>query len=394
MTDTATLDQDEDTDEIVDAYRMPPPSLELLRLYRERAKQDDQLQPLPIWDADPATIQTVLDTLETSVENRTLASQLPKEQSRQDRLETLAKWHKPLRGSLHQTRIQNCSSRWSMWCVDGIYEVHPERCHQLDCPICLEIRRRTWYHRMKRSLQLWTAPKHVTLTLRSTTYPLDQQLALLIHHFRRLRQRKLWKSRTPWGFWTVEITYSDKTGLFHPHIHVICNMRFMDKDILHATWEQITGDSHQTGIEEIKGDLAGHFAHYVTKAASIWSAPVDPDILLQQLRGKRLVQKFGRWPINDRPQPRICMYMGTVRSIIIRAARGSAEYEHRLRWLIREHPDLVAQEIRRLHCMPARGSPQPTPDPGNSELCTQIDQVNATELRPDNPQKHPKNHLL
>lgn len=302
----------------------------------------DDLPPKP----EPLYIQSVLERIETTVEPATaerLAALRSAKRSLLDRLENSpdATHHRD-----YIQTIENCSESWAVWLKNGEPTVHPIRCKQRACPICQQARNNRWYYKLKSAVKLWTAPKHITLTVRSSDEPLDEQLSRLVAAFRRLRQRNLWKRRNPWGYWLIEITYNDKTGLWHPHLHVIANMSYLHRDALSEAWLDITGDSWVTGITAVKSDIASYLVKYISKTSSIYNSPVDPYLLNAVMKGKRMTQKFGQWPEFTEDILSDVVFVGTVRDIMRRARGGSPTALQLVEWLIKQHPHAVTSSAR------------------------------------------------
>jgi len=295
---------------------------------------------------DQAQLQTVLDTIETSVEPEYRQELDPSPQSQADIVARFRAAPGASRQESYISLLEGCSKHWAVFEVDGTLVAHPMRCRLRACPICAEIRSHKWYTYLSASVKLWTAPKHITLTLRSSDQPLSDQINRLIHCFRRLRQRSLWKSRSPWGYWTLEITFNEVTNQWHPHLHVICNMRFLPVVALQEAWREITGDSHVVKITTVHGDIASYLCKYIAKTSTVYSAPVDPFELNATLKGRRFAQQFGKWPQLTKPIPTSCTFVGTVWQILQRAALGDSYYRAIAKWLCAEHIQAIYQSLK------------------------------------------------
>jgi hypothetical protein len=301
---------------------------------QDREWAEEQLAPEPMTRSQ---IETLLVPLETIVDF-TLPAHL--RMLRCERARMVRRWLSALRpgdGYRHVTALAQCGSVWKVWKSETEYSVHPNRCHLRDCPECQDLRRRLWYHRFKHAIDLWITPKHVTLTIRSSDAPLSDQLTRLMGCFRKLRNRKLWTQRPSWGLYVVEITRSKGTGQWHPHLHIIANMRFLPWQQLRAAWKKITGDSDCTWITHIDGDLASHLSRYVTKANDVWKEDVDLFHLAASLKGRRLVSKFGNWPIDcNTPKPKM-VCLGSIRRLADKASFGDTEALSIMQWLLYHH---------------------------------------------------------
>lgn len=309
------------------------------RIAEDRHAQDldwveEQLAPEPLTREQ---IETLLVPLETNVD-----FELPPHLRvlRAERGRMIRRWLSCLRpgdGFNHVAALAQCGSIWKVWKSETDYQLHPNRCHLRDCPECQDLRRRLWYHRFKRAIDLWQSPKHITLTIRSSDAPLSEQLTRLMACFRKLRNRTLWTKRPSWGLYVVEITYNPVSHRWHPHLHIIANMRYLPWQQLKAAWKKITGDSDCTWITQIGSDLASHLSAYVTKANDVWKQDVDLFDLAASLKGRRLVSTFGHWPIDCKtPKPKL-VCVGTIRRLAERAHMGDLEALTIMQWLLYHH---------------------------------------------------------
>ena len=294
---------------------------------------------------DPDVVQSVLDRIETSVDPQVASAVTRRKTLAQATAHRFAQSPDAHRHQAYIDTLRNCSQQYAVFSVDGELTVHPLRCRLRACPICAEARNGLWYHKLSQVVKRFTSPKHITLTLRSSNAPLEEQLTKLTSSFRRLRQRKMWKRRSPWGWWTLEITYNADTHTYHPHLHIICNMPFLDKAALSEAWLDITGDSYITSIGKCPKDLVSYICKYISKTSTIWSAPVDPFLLNAALKGRRFAQSFGTFP--DLPQqhhPRV-IFLGTVHRWLERAAQGDPLALHVARVIQMQAPEALAAAL-------------------------------------------------
>lgn len=57
------------------------------------------------------------------------------------------------------------------------------------------------------------------------------------------------------GFYSYENTYNEKTGEWHPHLHIFGVLEeWIDVQKLSATWHEITGDSYIVDVRRVKKD--------------------------------------------------------------------------------------------------------------------------------------------
>ena len=313
--------------------------------------------PPPVPDR---VVQTLLETIETTVEPRSRKRLAQLRQVRATRVNHFREYDVKHNQTDYINALEQCSEQYAVYKIDDQLEVHPIRCRKRACPICEGKRLAHWHEKLKPLLKSLSAPKHITLTLRSSDDPLEDQLDRLTRSFRRLRQRTLWKRRNPWGVWLIEITYNANSGRWHPHIHIMCNMPFLHMESLREAWYEITGDSYMVGIRALAPNKAAEFTKYIAKASSIFLAPIDPFRLNAVLKGRRLVQPFGHWPdLPPLPKPR-CKYLGTVADLLWKGRCGDLRAQT-LCEIIRERwPQamLSAIQLPRPPNLPARSPKQ------------------------------------
>lgn len=151
----------------------------------------------------------------------------------------------------------------------------------------------------------------ITLTVRNS-HDLADALDRLYEYFRILNNRWMRKNvkgsftrHMVGGVWTIEITYSKKTG-WHPHIHglIASNAPIYTGDV-RAEWENISkGDSYICDSTPVKAndtqtiwDAVLEVSKYTLKNATL-PAQQLMDVYLA-LKGKRLIRRFGTFAGRD-----------------------------------------------------------------------------------------------
>lgn len=141
--------------------------------------------------------------------------------------------------------------------------------------------------------------RFMTLTLRHSHTTLADQITRLYDCFSNLRRREWWKAHVVGGAAFCEVKLSDKTGLWHVHLHLIVHGSFASQKELSREWLAVTGDSSIVDIRAISDHL--HVARYVTKYVtkpidtSIFGNPDKLDEAISSLHGRRLCLTFGSW---------------------------------------------------------------------------------------------------
>ena len=189
---------------------------------------------------------------------------------------------------------------------------HLYTCKERLCPFCARIRSRKVARAMARLVKDMVHPVSIVLTLRSSSAPLAGENDRLIEGFKQLRRTAWWKHRVGYGCATVEITLSEKTRLWHPHLHVLCDAAWVDQKALSVLWNEITGDSRVVWVEEVhdRHNAVAELCKYVGKPqkADHWLAEDLIDYALA-VHGQHMVITFGPKPvkpISDEIREELC----------------------------------------------------------------------------------------
>jgi hypothetical protein len=191
----------------------------------------------------------------------------------------------------------------------GVFSIHSNGCNLRLCPRCCQRLQRRIFDRVKDLLTPCVANEWqmITLTLLHSDTPLSDQLDRLRSSFRKLRQRKLWKHAVRYGYAVIEITYNEETRHWHPHLHVLARVNWIDWSHLRDDWYAVTGDSNIIDCQQVRTgrNAALYVAKYVGK--------MPPDVvsadngLLEDwytaLQGSRMLIRFGKHPPRQEPLP-------------------------------------------------------------------------------------------
>ena len=188
-------------------------------------------------------------------------------------------------------------------------------CNQhLLCPFCAGIRASKAMQKyservdevLKQNRKL--KPVLITLTLKNGS-DLRERSSHLIKSLRTLIKRRQDYNKKGRGFnefckingamYSYENTYNEKTGEWHPHIHMFALLDdWIDREQLIETWHEITGDSYVVDVRKVKKDkdfgyskAAAEVCKYALKFSELsventWEA-------FKVLKGKRLSGAFG-----------------------------------------------------------------------------------------------------
>lgn len=199
--------------------------------------------------------------------------------------------------------------------------------------------------------------RFVTLTLRCSHASLTDQLNRLYDCFNKLRRREFFQRHIVGGVAMVEVKIGKNSGLWHPHLHILCEGDFIPQRELSAEWLAVTGDSSIVDVRRVTN--AGHAAAYTVKYgskgcdSSVYNAPSKLDEFLTSIKGRRFALTFGTWRgiklLDGDDGGAEWENIGSVESLVSRARSGDEEARHWLMLAALKYPGLV----------PAFGLPAP-----------------------------------
>lgn len=178
------------------------------------------------------------------------------------------------------------------------FKVAGSNCHDRFCQPCARLRSQCIAgalvdHIGDRTVRL------VTLTLKHRRASLSDSLDRLYTCFSKLRRTQCWMRAVEGGAAFIELTWSERSGDWHPHLHVLCTGRYLAHQELKNAWYRVTGDSHIVDIRlaRDKGQVTSYVTKYVTKVIS--NTYINrPDLLDEAvcaLKGRKLCLTFGSW---------------------------------------------------------------------------------------------------
>lgn len=202
------------------------------------------------------------------------------------------------------TRIErycNCGENaWVLRAKDdpNRYRIAADRCHDRWCEPCRQERQRTICQNVARTLTDRKI-RQATFTLKSSPAPLSEQLDRIMGAFKNFRADKRIRRMMTGGVAFFEITLNLKTGLWHPHLHVLFAGGFLPYQLAREVWLQCTGDSYIVDVRPIQDarQAASYMAKYASKAvdAPVFNVPDKLDEAVTALAGRRLFNTFGNW---------------------------------------------------------------------------------------------------
>lgn len=178
----------------------------------------------------------------------------------------------------------------------GKIRIGSNSCKLRFCPLCQRTKKAIITANVKSWIAEKKKPKFITLTLKHSDEALQKQIDRLYKSFKDLRRAKLWKDCIKGGIWFFQIKKSKADDLWHPHLHICCHGKYIDKFELSKIWKGITNDSEIVDVKKI--DRAAKAAEYVGRyaaEATDTSKLDDLDLfeLAQALSGRRICGTFG-----------------------------------------------------------------------------------------------------
>ena len=235
-----------------------------------------------------------------------------------------------------------CSVEWSETLQK--HRVRANYCRCRHCEPCMRAKANRLAANLKARLMQEPAGRYrfITLTLRHSDAPLRDQIRRLYASFRKLRHSKTWKLTQRGGALALEVKWQASTRRWHPHLHVISEGDFLDKDRLSTAWHAATGDSFVIDIRMLHDakEAAFYVAKYVTKgtSADVWNDTTAATEWIISTKGVRVCATFGTWrgyKLTAMPQDATdWVPVATLNSLHERAAAGE-EHARRLLLLIR-----------------------------------------------------------
>lgn len=170
------------------------------------------------------------------------------------------------------------------------------RCRDRLCPTCARARSRQVEKRVAAAVRAADSLRFLTLTLRSTTAPLADEVRRLYDAFRAMRRLAEWKAHVTGGVAVLEITRNEKTGQWHPHLHVLVDGKFWHQSRISQAWLQVTGDSQVVDIRAVRSrrEAGRYIAKYAAKPADLAAWPMHAIAeFAAAIHRRRMVLTFG-----------------------------------------------------------------------------------------------------
>lgn len=190
------------------------------------------------------------------------------------------------------------------------------RCKKRWCPICARSIAAERVAKYERAVEKLNWPLHVTFTIANTPTINSSDLRQLLHSFRKLRQRRLWKLCVRGGWVSLEITNRGRG--WHPHLHVLADCEWLSLSTcpptkrdtrerkkwkceqaareLGDTWAEIVGQ--RTASVAIRrrsgGNIAKEVFKYSVKPGDLLKCKSRAADLIRAMARCRLFRGFGK----------------------------------------------------------------------------------------------------
>jgi Replication protein len=167
------------------------------------------------------------------------------------------------------------------------------RCSLKFCPRCNWRIARARAEIVKYWALLVKQPKHVVLTSRNAALISRETLRKTMKAFGKLRRQKEWKQVTG-GCVSMEVT-NESRG-WHVHLHVLCDVRWLDNGVLSRAWGALVGQDF--AIVKVQDCRERHYLNevtkYVVKASQMAAWPAEEiAAFIGAVRGVKFFAPFG-----------------------------------------------------------------------------------------------------
>jgi hypothetical protein len=254
-----------------------------------------------------------LDTLDHNCRDLTVSERKAERLfTRQTTKDKLLKLYQTANLSEESFKLENCCKKFGTLKCSGnhVQNYYPtERCRLALCPDCAIYRQKRAFQRLFPKFQQFARnnPKDrlvlITLTLKNTSDNLLEIHRFFKKSFRKLRQKKNWKTKMRGGIVSFELTI-DKNGLSHYHAHILAQRKSFDRyeqSDLSDDWNKVTdGKGFIVDIRQVS-DLKDGFREvlkYSFKPLDLEKNRFDSDKLRQfneLSKRARLAESFGEF---------------------------------------------------------------------------------------------------
>lgn len=192
--------------------------------------------------------------------------------------------------------------------VDSTVKVMSNGCRERWCPMCAGQKKKFASESVQQWIEALEKPRFLTLTMEHEEGKLLPQIEFLQDSFRRLRQRVYWKNHVFGGVWFLQIHRSKHDGCWHPHLHILLEGKYMEKEDLSDLWQLVTFGSYIIKLKRVHDveRAAKYVARYSARPAVLSEMPLaDRMEIIRALKGKRMCGTFGTAKVVTLTPPKI-----------------------------------------------------------------------------------------
>jgi len=229
-----------------------------------------------------------------------------------------------------------CACGKNAWVVhpagnDNDFRLVADYCHNRWCVPCAGLKARVIASNLADAAERLPV-RFLTLTLKGSDAPLSETLDRLYRCFTLLRRRTSWVRHVRGGAVFLEVTFSAKSGTWHPHLHVLFHGGYFPQRLLKGEWYAVTGDSYVVDVRAVRS--RDHLMRYVTKYVSkpIGSSVAHDLALLRELidalSRRRVCSTFGSWrgiKLTETPDAKEWVFVTPLATLRRKAAQGDLE---------------------------------------------------------------------
>ena len=214
----------------------------------------------------------------------------------------LARAYDALGEAERAAHVRACGAVSVYVCADGCGQLagrHAYHCRERLCVWCSGARGAQLGDALLPLVQAMARPWFLTLTVKNGP-DLAERAAHLRIAFKKLRRRRWWQANVAGGIAVEEVTRNDRSGQWHPHLHLIIDAtlpQLVLQTALRDLWAAVTGDSFVIDLRPFAGATVAadlrELCKYTAKIADIVQHPALVREYLDYAQRRRLIVTFG-----------------------------------------------------------------------------------------------------
>jgi len=190
-------------------------------------------------------------------------------------VESVSTEHDSIYGTHLLERFRKC--RTMAWHVQNpetwLIRIQSNSCRMRWCPMCGEARVNIIARNCFEFFEKQRSVRFLTLTLKHSDLPVDEQIRRMKDCFIKLSRRVGWKKYVTGSVNFLHVKSNEGTG-WHVHLHIILTGSFVPQKWLSAEWLKVTGDSLVVHVqaahsEKVLGITIADFTRYAGSPANL-----------------------------------------------------------------------------------------------------------------------------